>query len=196
MGCNFHLAEAPSFVKHMENKVTLDGDTTVMECMTSGSPKPRLEWLKDGIPLQPTLRHFFTADDQLLVIVQTQSSDAGEYTCIMTNTLGSERQTSRLTVLIADGDTRSSVEESTTTGIIIIAVVCCVVGTSLIWVIVIYKTRQRQKGFRGDRDKRLASVFRTRACHDGSLANVSVQGLYCPIQTSGFGSKLIIVNLF
>lgn len=169
----------------MENKKTLDGETTVLECMTSGSPKPRLEWLKDGTPLQLTLRHFFTADDQLLVIVQTQVSDTGDYTCVVTNTLGSERQTSRLAVVLAAGVVPSSVDD-TMTGIIVIAVVCCVVGTSLVWVIVIYKTRQRRKEFVGRRElanKALATKFGGRTCYDESLP---VQGLYCPIQISAF----------
>ena len=30
-----------------------------------------------------------------------------------------------------------------TTGIIVVAVVCCVLGTSLVWVIIIYHTRRR-----------------------------------------------------
>ena len=34
-------------------------------------------------------------------------------------------------------------DTTTTTGIIIIAVVCCVLGTSLIWVLIIWHTRRR-----------------------------------------------------
>ena len=48
--------------------------------------------MKDGVVLVPTLRHFFTAEDQLLVIVQTAVTDTGNYTCVMTNVLGSDRQ--------------------------------------------------------------------------------------------------------
>ncbi len=58
-------------------KYTEEGKTTVLECMASGSPKPKLEWLKDGEPLILTERHFFTAEYQLLIIVQTEPSDAG-----------------------------------------------------------------------------------------------------------------------
>ena len=76
----------------MESKVSREGETSVLECMASGSPRPRIAWLKDGTTLTPTLRHFFTAQDQLLVIVHTESSDAGDYSCLLTNTLGSDRQ--------------------------------------------------------------------------------------------------------
>lgn len=54
-----------------------EGDTAVIECMASGSPKPLLTWSKDGTKLEPTERHFFAADNQLLVIVKARLSDAG-----------------------------------------------------------------------------------------------------------------------
>lgn len=134
----------------MENKFTILGETTVIECLAAGSPQPKLTWLKDGSALEVTQRHFFAADDQLLVIVQTSASDAGLYTCEMSNTLGTERGSSQLTVTghglthtLRDPDGPDN--ESTTTGIIIIAVVCCVVGTSLVWVIIIYRTRKQQE---------------------------------------------------
>ena len=76
----------------MEDEVAVVGRTALLQCMSLGSPRPTLTWLKDGVVLAPTLRHFFTADDQLLVIVQTQPSDTGNYTCVMTNVLGSDRQ--------------------------------------------------------------------------------------------------------
>ena len=95
------VPETPAFVKPMENRETEEGKTTVLECMASGSPKPRVKWLKDGEPLQLTQRHFFTAENQLLIIVETLPTDAGLYTCIMSNTLGTERGTSRLQVRMA-----------------------------------------------------------------------------------------------
>lgn len=145
------VLQTPSFAKPMENKSSRVGTTTVLECLASGSPQPKLTWLKDGKPLAITQRHFFTADDQLLVIVETKTEDAGEYMCEMSNTLGTKKGTSVLTV-ITNGSGGSGGkndggldDESTTTGIIIIAVVCCVVGTSLVWVIIIYQTRKRQE---------------------------------------------------
>ena len=145
------VLETPSFVKAMEDKMTKAGATTVLECMASGSPKPKLVWLKNGRQLEVTQRHFFAANSQLLIIVQTDSSDAGQYTCEMTNALGMERDTTNLKVI---GGESSNIkhgsgldDESTTTGIIIIAVVCCVVGTSLVWVIIIYQTRKKSEEY-------------------------------------------------
>lgn len=82
----------------MEDKETRAGETTVLECMASGSPKPKLTWTKDGGPLYATERHFFTAGNQLLIIVHSQIADSGVYTCEMSNTLGTERGSSHLTV--------------------------------------------------------------------------------------------------
>ena len=40
-GCSLFL---PRFVKPMEDKKCLEDETAVIECMVSGSPKPRLTW--------------------------------------------------------------------------------------------------------------------------------------------------------
>ena len=67
----------------MESKVALEGETAVMECIASGSPKPRLTWTKDGGKLEATERHFFTADNQLLIIVKAMPEDAGRCDIIL-----------------------------------------------------------------------------------------------------------------
>ena len=136
----------------MEDKTTNEGDTAVLECMASGSPKPKLRWMKDNRDLDITDRHFFTADNQLLIIVQTKPTDSGTYSCEMKNTLGADRGISNLRVIALNGPSNAVVgahfdDESTTTGIIIIAVVCCVVGTSLVWVIIIYQTRRKSEEY-------------------------------------------------
>jgi hypothetical protein len=83
----------------MENKEIIAGEPIVLECMASGSPKPKLTWRKDGTDLVVTERHFFTADDQLLVIVNTDLSDAGSYECQMANSVGTEHGVSQLSVI-------------------------------------------------------------------------------------------------
>ena len=93
---------------------------------------------------------FYYLGGQLLVIVDARTEDSGMYTCVMTNTLGEERGTATLSVIPkgAGGhlgyDRRSGSTATTTTGIVVIAVVCCVVGTSLVWVVIIYQTRTKR----------------------------------------------------
>ena len=67
------------FVKPMKNKTATEGETAVIECRTSGSPKPKLTWSKDGVDFEKIQRqdHFFAADNQLLVIVNTRLADSG-----------------------------------------------------------------------------------------------------------------------
>lgn len=149
------VLEPPAFVRPMKSKQVQPGESTVLECLSSGSPKPSLTWLKDGAPLVATERHFFAADSELLVIIETQASDAGEYTCEMSNTLGVERGASWLKVVPAKSAHVGLLgldADSTTAGIVVIVVVVCIVGTSLVWVIIIYKTRKgrRQYGAPGD----------------------------------------------
>ncbi|CAG9783649.1 unnamed protein product [Diatraea saccharalis] len=137
------VLQEPSFVHVMENKEVTSGDSVVLQCMISGSPKPVIKWLKDGTTIMRTERHFLTAEDQLLVIIGTQASDAGRYECEITNDLGTKKDMTELRVL---PPVAIMVNEEDMTGIIIITVVCCAVGTSIVWVVIIYHTRRRMAG--------------------------------------------------
>ncbi|KAG8235636.1 hypothetical protein J437_LFUL015669 [Ladona fulva] len=137
---SLNVLETPHFVKPMESKEIRAGETIVLECMASGSPKPRLTWRKDGGGLVPTERHFFTAEDQLLIIVSTTPADGGKYECEMSNPLGTERGHSFLTITPASGILQSG---DSIAGIVVIAVVCCAVATSIVWVVIIYQARKR-----------------------------------------------------
>lgn len=134
------VLQEPSFVRVMENKEVTSGDAVVLQCMISGSPKPVIKWLKDGTPIVPTDRHYLTADDQLLIIIGAEAGDAGRYECEITNELGTKKDMTELRVL---PPVAIMVNEEDMTGIIIITVVCCAVGTSIIWVVIIYHTRRR-----------------------------------------------------
>lgn len=154
------FAETPSFLRPLVDRTVAKGETAVLQCIAGGSPAPRLNWTKDDSPLVVTERHFFAAANQLLIIVDTTEADGGKYTCEMSNTLGTERGNVRLAVL-PNPNCEAGVQGGvgigmagvagpdgdgwTTVGIVIIAVVCCVVGTSLVWVVIIYHTRRRHE---------------------------------------------------
>ncbi|XP_023557500.1 leucine-rich repeats and immunoglobulin-like domains protein 2 isoform X2 [Octodon degus] len=147
------VLETPSFIRPLEDKTVTRGETAVLQCIAGGSPAPRLNWTKDDGPLLVTERHFFAAANQLLIIVDAGLDDAGKYTCIMSNTLGTERGHIYLHVISSPNcdSSQSSIGHEddgwTTVGIVIIVVVCCVVGTSLIWVIVIYHMRRKNEDY-------------------------------------------------
>ncbi|KAL3977460.1 biotinidase [Sarotherodon galilaeus] len=154
------VLETPSFLRPLMDRTVAKGETAVLQCIAGGSPPPKLNWTKDDSPLVVTERHFFAAANQLLIIVDAAEADAGKYTCEMSNTLGTERGNVRLTVVpnpncdsgaqgvvgVGIGTGAGSDDDGwTTVGIVIIAVVCCVVGTSLVWVVIIYHTRRRNE---------------------------------------------------
>ncbi|XP_015484254.1 leucine-rich repeats and immunoglobulin-like domains protein 3 isoform X2 [Parus major] len=146
------VLETPSFLRPLLDRTVTKGETAVLQCIAGGSPPPRLNWTKDDSPLVVTERHFFAAGNQLLIIVDTDVEDAGKYTCEMSNTLGTERGNIRLNVIPTPTcDSPQNIAPSldddgwATVGIVIIAVVCCVVGTSLVWVVIIYHTRRRNE---------------------------------------------------
>ncbi|CAH0561804.1 unnamed protein product [Brassicogethes aeneus] len=130
------INDKPSFVKSMEDKEVIAGNIVALQCMASGRPKPNISWLKDGAAIRATERHFFTAEDQLMIIVDTTVSDSGIYQCHLANSLGEVSEHSRL--VVKPGETYNNIM-----GIIIITVVCCAVLTSIVWVVIIYQTRKR-----------------------------------------------------
>lgn len=135
--------EAPSFSKPMENKEVTVGSASVLECLASGSPKPQLRWTKDGAAIDATERHFFAAEDQLLIIVGTQLGDSGMYECEMKNDLGMAVGGARLTVVAGSGiKTLTATTINDIVGIVVITVVLCAVVTSIVWVVIIYKAKK------------------------------------------------------
>lgn len=124
------------------------GDTVALQCKAVGSPPPRITWLRDDQPLPPSERHHFTPGNQLLVISAAALDDAGRYTCLMSNTLGTERAHSQLVVAqrrVPCAPPPPSGPSTVTVGIIVIAVVTSIVATSLVWVCIIYQTRKKSE---------------------------------------------------
>lgn len=130
------------------------GDTVALQCKALGSPPPRISWLHNETPLRPSERVHFTPGNQLLVIGAARPEDAGRYTCLMSNTLGTERAHSQLHVTrrrhglcaAGGGGAGGAAGPSTVTvGIIVIAVVTSIVVTSLVWVCIIYQTRKKSE---------------------------------------------------
>lgn len=114
-----------------------------LQCKATGSPPPRITWLKGDQPLIVTERHHFTSGNQLLIVRNVVLEDAGKYTCEMSNTLGTERAHSHVSILQSLGCRK----DRTTVGIITIAVVCSIVLTSLVWVCIIYQTRKKSEEY-------------------------------------------------
>lgn len=150
--------EPPSFVRPMENREVPIGKSSVIECRALGSPRPTLRWYRgdndSGVAIGVTDRHFFAADGHVLVILDTEPSDAGRYSCTIANALGQKTDSMFLKVqtraaaaaaaaAVADGPSRGLKTEEIT-ALVIITIVCCAVATSVVWVVIIYQTRHRR----------------------------------------------------
>uniref|UniRef100_A0A8C8BNX7 Leucine rich repeats and immunoglobulin like domains 1 n=1 Tax=Otus sunia TaxID=257818 RepID=A0A8C8BNX7_9STRI len=141
--CVYSPAETPSLIHPLEDHVVSVGETVALQCKATGSPSPRITWLKGDQPLIVTERHHFTSGNQLLIVRNVVLEDAGKYTCEMSNIVGTERAHSHVSILQSLGCRK----DRTMVGIITIAVVCSIVLTSLVWVCIIYQTRKKSEEY-------------------------------------------------
>ena len=96
-------------------------------------------------------RYYLIADSQILVLLGARLSDAGIYTCIVSNAVGSQRAVSTLRVidqpLTSPNDVNDNDDDdnmlTVRIGLVVIVAVCGIVLTSLAWVVVIYCLQRR-----------------------------------------------------
>ncbi|CAD6189244.1 unnamed protein product [Caenorhabditis auriculariae] len=95
------ILEAPTFEDpNLVRKVqTIAGKTSIFNCPASGSPQPTITWIRDGETLSATGRHVFLDGGRQLQISNTETSDKGRYTCIATNSVGSDDLETTLDVI-------------------------------------------------------------------------------------------------
>ncbi|KAL6255445.1 hypothetical protein P5V15_013781 [Pogonomyrmex californicus] len=72
-----------------------------LECRVRGTPSVTPTWYRNGRPLERSsrIKRYFDGTTARMEISKIKASDAGEYTCIATNILGSTRSTCEVTVL-------------------------------------------------------------------------------------------------
>ncbi|XP_078604169.1 hemicentin-1-like isoform X2 [Branchiostoma floridae x Branchiostoma japonicum] len=96
--------------------VTKDNVTIV--CTAKGYPKPGIMWLHNGQLLLPSSHYQISGDGSSLTVINARVEDAGNYTCLATNSAGSQRlsvnlkyyevptvEVSLASQLVSEGDT-------------------------------------------------------------------------------------------
>lgn len=101
MWTNFILAP-PSIEKKGLKKVYFvkEADTVTLQCPVKGYPAPIITWLKDSdvIPLHSSPHINFSDGFQKLQLLHATLKDAGTYTCIAGNEIGTDEVDFKLDV--------------------------------------------------------------------------------------------------
>ena len=91
---------APEFTTELEDIHTTDGGKAVFEAHVSGQPRPTVTWLKEDVDLAEAEEFQISYKDEvaLLTIPDVYPEDAGQYTVVAKNELGSAMSTAELFV--------------------------------------------------------------------------------------------------
>lgn len=92
--------EAPRIQSGLKNKAVVEGSDCTLEVKYSGEPTPFIEWRKNGQEVNKGRRLQVINKEgiTMLRILSVRKSDSGEYTVLLTNKLGSESSTSKVSI--------------------------------------------------------------------------------------------------
>lgn len=101
--------EAPEFSEQPSRlHVKAVGQSVRLKCLAKGMPEPSITWSKDGETLSRVgdMRHW------TLVLQDLQLKDAGNYTCLVCNTMGCVNFTTQLRMRGGDTDEQSTTDDN------------------------------------------------------------------------------------
>lgn len=90
--------EPPEILEPLKPYVVREGETVVLSTQIVGTPTPKVTWYKDGKPLKKGLTPKKDGDTHTLTLIQPQLTDAGEYSCVAKNDLGTAETKASLVV--------------------------------------------------------------------------------------------------
>lgn len=93
---------APKIIKPLQDMTVTEHDKDVtFDVKVEAFPKPTIKWFLDEVEISETRKEFtrIEADDGLKLIIKEVSSElSGQYSCKITNELGSTESSAKLTV--------------------------------------------------------------------------------------------------
>ncbi|EFN64027.1 Myosin light chain kinase, smooth muscle [Camponotus floridanus] len=91
----------PSFDRSLLSTTSRISERLQLECRIRGTPSVTPTWYRNGRPLERSARikRYFDGTTAKIEISKVKASDAGEYTCVATNVLGSTKSSCQVTVL-------------------------------------------------------------------------------------------------
>ena len=87
---------APNVVLSPAQQTRDEGQNSVLFCTVGGNPSPSVEWKFKGRKLLPGAK--YSIEEGKLTVANISYSDAGQYTCVATNILGSSEGSGNLVV--------------------------------------------------------------------------------------------------
>ncbi|XP_053325662.1 hemicentin-1 [Spea bombifrons] len=90
----------PEHFKKQENISIVERNPVTLTCEVSGIPPPKVTWLKDGQPISHDSSILIMSGGMVLRFSHTTVSNAGRYTCVVSNAVGEEKKDFDLNVLV------------------------------------------------------------------------------------------------
>ena len=103
---------APKFIQPLQETGETVGGTVYLSCRLNTTPKPNIEWTKNGRPVIESRRVRAEFDGELcsLVISDVKREDGGEYQCTAKNTIGTA--TCRCVLVVSDAVVKPEFREA------------------------------------------------------------------------------------
>ncbi|XP_067145351.1 LOW QUALITY PROTEIN: obscurin-like [Centruroides vittatus] len=91
---------APSFIKKLQDQLSVVGDAARFEVRVTGKPKPKIVWSKDGAEMKESaiVKMACDGDDYSLTVRDLKVENSGKYSCQASNEKGSATDQAVLTV--------------------------------------------------------------------------------------------------
>ncbi|XP_052503745.1 LOW QUALITY PROTEIN: hemicentin-2 [Budorcas taxicolor] len=89
----------PTIKTGLPNLSITEGAHALLPCTATGNPEPKVTWEKDGQPVSGAEGKFTIQPSGELLVKNSESQDAGTYTCTAENAVGRARRRVHLTIL-------------------------------------------------------------------------------------------------